>query len=272
MTTSSAQQLLDELRQLPMAHGALARVLRVLNDQDSSASAVADALQSDPALCARLLRLVNSPAYGLAGKVKSVDRAVIALGRSTVRALALSDGAGLFSAGPNAVPARYWEHCTAVAVTSSLLARHARVSTADAMCAGLMHDLGAALLHQRDPSQYRALVSVPDSLLDAERARFGCDHAQLTRLAFAAWGLPGDLATAISLHHQPPGTYTDRLAQLVAASEAFASEVLAQAAQFGEPVVDQGAAFDALGLVPKGLDLLRVQIEDESLQLSAAFT
>lgn len=264
--------LLDELRRLPMREGALVRVLRVLNDPESSAGAVADVLQSDPALCARLLRLVNSPAYGLAGKVKSVDRAVIALGRSTVRALALSDGAGLFCGGPDAVPRGYWEHSASVAVTASLLAGHARVSTADAMCAGLMHDLGAALLHRRDRHGYGALLDGTAAVLDTERDHYGCDHAQLTRIAFVAWGLPNDLAIAISLHHAAPASHTDRLGRLITAAEAFAFDVLGEAIEFGEPRADAGAAYDALGLLPAALEALRDQVAGEAFQLSAAFT
>lgn len=269
--TATEQQLLDDLKALPMRDGTLAQVLQVLNDPDSPAQRVADTLQTDPALCARLLKLVNSPAYGLAGKIKSVDRAVIALGRSTVRALALSEGAGLFTGGANSLPPKYWEHSAAVAVTSSLLAKAARVSTADAMCAGLMHDLGAALLHQRDPEGYRSLLASPDSLVDQEKAKYGCDHAQLTRLAFQAWGLPGDVANAISFHHTVQDGYFDRLAHLIVAAEALAVEVLGDGVQFGEPTGDLGVALDALSLLPSSVDPLRDQIADEAASLGAAF-
>jgi HD-like signal output (HDOD) protein len=270
--TATEQQLLDELKALPMRDGALAQVLQVLNDPESPAQRVADTLQSDPALCARLLKLVNSPAYGLAGKVKSVDRAVIALGRSTVRALALSEGAGLFAGGTNSLPPRYWEHSAAVAVTTSLLAKQARVSTADAMCAGLMHDLGAALLHQRDPQTYSTMLETPETLVENEKLTFGCDHAQLTRLAFAAWGLPGDVATAISFHHQPQDSYYDRLSHLIVAAEALSFEVLGEAVHFGEPSGDLGVALDHLDLLPSSVEPLRDQIADEAAALGAAFS
>lgn len=268
---ATEQQLLEDLKALPMRDGTLAQVLQVLNDPDSPAQRVADTLQTDPALCARLLKLVNSPAYGLAGKIKSVDRAVIALGRSTVRALALSEGAGLFTGGQNALPPKYWEHSAAVAVTSSLLAKAARVSTADAMCAGLMHDLGAALFHQRDPEGYRALLADPTTLIEREKATYGCDHAQLTRLAFSAWGLPGDVATAISFHHQPQDSYFDRLAHLIVAAEALSYEVLGDSVHFGEPDGDLAVALDALSLLPSSVDPLRDQIADEAASLGAAF-
>jgi len=269
--TASEQKLEDELKALPMRDGELAQVLRVLNDPDSPAQSVADILQSDPALCARLLKLVNSPAYGLAGKVKSIDRAVIALGRSTVRALALSEGAGLFAGGANSLPPKYWEHSAAVAVTTSLLAKQARISTADAMCAGLMHDLGAALLHQRDPARYRALLASPDTLTEQERAAFGCDHAQLTRLAFSAWGLPGDVAGAIAFHHHPQDSYFDRLAHLIVAAEAFSTEVIGDAVRFGEPVGDLEMALRCLDLLPSSVEPLRNQVIEDSASLGAAF-
>lgn len=272
-TSAIERMLLEELQALPMHDLALARVLEVLSEEESPAQRVADALQTDPALCARILRLVNSTAYGLAGKVKSIDRAVIALGRSTVRALALSDSAGLFSGGPNALPPRYWEHSAAVAVTASLLARPARVSTADAMCAGLMHDLGAALLHQRDPSRYRSFLQEPATLLECERSTFGLDHAHLARIAFAAWGLPAELGLAISGHHPrstEPGERGDRLARLITAAEAVAADVLGDAVQFGEPPTDLDEALDALDLLPSTIEPLRAHIEDEAAALGAA--
>jgi HD-like signal output (HDOD) protein len=269
-TSAVERLLLEELRTLPMHDAALVRVLEVLNEAESPAQRVVDALQSDPALCARILRLVNSTAYGLAGKVKSIDRAVIALGRSTVRALALSDCAGLFSGGPNALPPRYWEHSAAVAVTASLLARPARVSTADAMCAGLMHDLGAALLHQRDPRTYRSFLQEPATLLERERATFGLDHAQLARVAFAAWGLPTELGDAIACHHASDGARGSRLARLITASEAIVSDGLAETIHFGEPAVDLDEALGALDLLPSTVEPLRSHIEDEAAALGAA--
>ncbi len=272
IVTHSAAELrvLDDLKALPMASGTLMNVLGVLNDHHSPAQRVADALQTDPALCARILKLVNSPAYGLAGKIKSVDRAVIALGRSTVRALALSESAGLFAGGRSSLPPKYWEHSAAVAVTTSLLARQARIPTADAMCAGLMHDLGAALLHQRDPICYVGLLQEPESLTKKEHDMFGCDHARLTRLAFSVWGLPGDIASAISFHHQPQDSYFDPLAHLIAAGEALAYEVLGEAVHFGEPAGDLELALDSLHLRPNSVEILRTQIEDSASSLGVA--
>src|SRR5437763_15635937 len=71
------------------------QVLRLVEDARASSADLARVIETDPALSARVMRLANAPYYGLSGKVGSASRAVVLLGFSAVRALAVSAASGL---------------------------------------------------------------------------------------------------------------------------------------------------------------------------------
>jgi HD-like signal output (HDOD) protein len=169
-------QLLDELRRLPLRHSVVAQLLAVLDDPESSADDVARSLELDPSLCVRVLHLANSPYFGLVGKVGNVERAVIALGGSVIRSLAVSTAAGLFSERAEQMPDGFWAHSVAVAAASALVAQSAGAPPGEALCAGLLHDLGSALAFRFCPDEHAACAALGiDRVLAAELAAFGAD-------------------------------------------------------------------------------------------------
>lgn len=264
-----ATDVLEELRRLPMRPSAVWQALVVLDDPAASADEIATALQSDPALCARILHLANSPYFGLSGKVSSVERAVVALGTSVVRSLAVSTAAGMFSDRPGEVPAGFWRHSVSVAAGSSIAARMCSVPAGDAMCAGLLHDLGAALVFRLDRPGYERLLrnDRPHTLCAEEAQVYGGDHAMVGAFALDAWKLPRSIVGALRGHHLNPLDAGEKLARVVIAGEALARAALAGEELFPhEPASDAGEAFAALGLRGVSLDnLVRRTAEETEL-------
>jgi HD-like signal output (HDOD) protein len=176
--------VLEELQKLPLRPSAVSHALVVLDNPEASALEVANALQSDPSLCARLLHLANSPYFGLSGKVTSAERAIIALGNSVVRSLAVSTAAGMFSESPDSMPPGFWDHSIAVAAGASVAARTCGLAAGDAMCAGLMHDLGAALLYRLDRVDYstRLAAGTPKPFVTMKPRRTAATMRRSARL------------------------------------------------------------------------------------------
>ena len=180
--------LLEELRKLPMRQSTISLVLAALDAPESSAAQIATALEVDPSLCARVLHLANSPYFGVSGKVGSVERAVVVLGSSVIRSLAVTTAAGLFKESGIEMLDGFWEHSVAVAAVAAAIGPTLLVASGDALCAGLLHDLGAALLFRLRADRYCSLLVIsPDEMIVAERAAFGYDHAELGALALDAW-------------------------------------------------------------------------------------
>jgi HD-like signal output (HDOD) protein len=243
--------VVEQLRKLPMRPSAVSHVLATLDDPDASAKDIGSALQSDPALVARILQLANSPYFGLSGKIGSIERAVVALGGSVIRSLAVSTAAGMFAEKPQDMPPGFWGHSVAVAAGTSIAARMTSIPVGDAMCCGLLHDLGAALLYRFDREGYGPRIidgGDPETLAAEEQAAYGGDHAMIGAFALDAWKLPVPIIDALRNHHHDPLDVADKLARTVIAGEALARAAFEDPPFAHEPAPDPEAAFNALGL------------------------
>jgi putative nucleotidyltransferase with HDIG domain len=256
-------QLVEELRRLPLQPSSVTRVLAVLDDPALGASDVARAVAPDVGLCARILRLANSPYFGTVGRIGSIDRAVTVVGYSVVRSLAITTAAGLVGDGAR-VPAGFWSHSGAVAMASSLVARRWRMPAADALCAGLLHDVGAALAYRHDPSTHEAVTARgPAELLAAETEAYGAHHGELGAIALRAWRLPETIVAAVAAHHDVPAEGAPTLTHVVVVAEALVRSVMGDALGVAvEPESDAELLLRS-GLTVADVEDLRRRIEDD---------
>jgi putative nucleotidyltransferase with HDIG domain len=266
-------QLLDELKRLPMRPSAVTGVLAVLDDPNAGARDIASALQTDPSLCARILHLANSPYFGLSGKVGNVERAIVALGNSTIRSLAVSTAAGLFGDSAQELPDGFRSHSVGVAAGASIAARFVGVPAGDALCAGLLHDLGSALLYRFEPTGYDERMAVQgrdlDELLREEDAAAGGDHAIIGGFALDAWHLPETIVDAVRLHHAADIRGAEKLVRVVAVGDALA--VAARPESFPHEQRDPEAALGLLGCAGLNAANLVQRTAEEADALDAVF-
>ncbi len=188
---------------------------------------------SDPSLAAVVLRLANSPVYGRAGTVASIDAAVRLLGPAVVRKIA----AGLASADAPGNPLdrpRFLEHSIASAAASRALARRLGCAPPEeAYAAGLLHSVGQMVLACGSGKRYaevlRRSVAENRPLPDLEREVFGLDHGRAGAMLAERWHLPASLRDAIAHHHRPEEAAAGippahrALVELVAAADAVLS-------------------------------------------------
>ena len=75
-------------------------IIELVENPRSSASALNTLIQRDPALSARVLRVVNSAFYGLPSQLGSINRAISLLGLNAVKNIAIAASlAKLFRGG-----------------------------------------------------------------------------------------------------------------------------------------------------------------------------
>ncbi|HEY0192629.1 MAG TPA: HDOD domain-containing protein [Kofleriaceae bacterium] len=180
----------------------------VVHSKSASVQAVAEVLRSDPATSAKLLRLVNSPYFGIPGGVSDVARAIPFIGFNTLYQLVLSVtvletlklGAGHLD------PRALWTHALTVATASRELAVELRFADPGAcFTAGLLHDMGKIALAKLDPETLAAVYATMRadgmSLKDAERKHNLAPHDRLGSRLARQWRFPATLATPIEQHH-----------------------------------------------------------------------
>jgi len=136
------------------------RLLWTLNDSSASIDEIARVASADPALTARVLAAANSPCHHRdCGTVATLPRAVQVLGSNTIRTFAATAALELFAADGSEPPSdALWLHSLTTAIAAADVAPYLGVSSSEALTAGLLHDLGAALLQRRHPQHFEELV------------------------------------------------------------------------------------------------------------------
>ncbi|GIU88736.1 MAG: hypothetical protein KatS3mg009_3251 [Acidimicrobiia bacterium] len=228
--TTETNDLIAEVTQLPVQPGAAMRLLWMLEDPRTSAADLGRLIESDPSLSTQVIRLANTAFYGLSGKVSSAWRAVTVLGLATVRALATTAAFDLFSEKGRSMPDDFWPHSVTSAAAAAALARRVGVQSNEAFSAGLLHDIGSALVFRRAPRRYDSVLERLQAdpaltLVEAEREEFGVTHAEVGAAALGVMRFPPDMVDAIGSHHDDPAQVSSALGRLLIAADAVAIEV-----------------------------------------------
>ncbi|MCR4411484.1 MAG: HDOD domain-containing protein [Thermoguttaceae bacterium] len=197
---------IGEVSTLP--HVAL-KVMEIANDPNSGAADMKRILEADAALSARVLRCVNSSAYGVRMKITNLQQAVAYLGLKQIRNLAMTAGvADMFRNDEAIGPYRrseLWRHLVSVGICARMVAMRLKfLNFEDAFLAGLLHDLGIVLEDQyahRPFCQIVQSLAAGSSLVEVEREFLGFDHAVLGECVAQDWGFPEPVRATIGYHH-----------------------------------------------------------------------
>ena len=229
MNNLAQDEILRKIHNLPSLPRVVLALLASLGQDDINISELADKIEQDQALAAKTLRLANSSFYGMAKQVTSIHEAITILGFRTVRSLATTAAlitafAGKSASGFNAMP--FWRHSIAAAVCARALASHLQVNPDDAYTAGLLHDMGRLVLVTQFQSEYEAImvyrVQHDCTLLAAEQAILGLDHARVGQVVTQHWKFPQALQQALVEHHNLRMENPAMLTMVVIAADAIA--------------------------------------------------
>jgi HD-like signal output (HDOD) protein len=206
MLADIARELTGEVL-FPTCFDAVLRLRKELQNPDISLPRIAQLVQLEPLVAAKLMRLANSVIHAArGGPVRDLPSAIHRLGLNTVRATAMSVAMGEIlharqMAGFSKLAQSLWEHSINCAAAARLLARAcARVRSEEALLAGLVHDLGAFYMLYRG-AQYAELRERPDTL----RHIIAQWHEAIGVTLLETLGLPPEIAQASTDHdHSRP--------------------------------------------------------------------
>ncbi len=180
----------------------------------SNARDIAQIVERDPVMSAKVLQLVNSAFFGLERQIYRLNEAVTILGVRLIRDLTLASH--IFEAFPQGAE---WTRFSFSQIhsRSMLVARFAqdicRSVKADrhvqgqAFLAGLLHDFGMIMLASHDPEEYRAVMNKASDLTQplyvVEKMNIGVSHAEAGAYLLGLWNLPPKVIEAVLFHHFP---------------------------------------------------------------------
>lgn len=179
--------------------------------------AISRLISQDPGLSGALLKIVNSPYFGLVNKVSSIQRAVNLLGSNSVinmvNALSIR---GEMSDETIVTLNRFWDTAQDVAMTCMTLAKRIGCESMDeAYTLGLFHNCGIPLMLKRFPNYMDVLeesyasASRERRVVDTENRLLNTNHAVVGYFTAKSWNLPMHLCEAIANHHNALAIFSD---------------------------------------------------------------
>jgi len=184
---------------------------------DPDLRAIARLISQDPGLSGALLKTVNSPFFGLANRIASIQQAVNLLGcRSVINLINAQSIRGELTDAAIVTLNRFWDSAQDVASTCLALAKRIGLPAPDeAYTLGLFHNCGIPLMLTRFPGYMAVLeeayasVGPETRITDIENRVLNTNHAVVGYFVARSWKLPQHLCEAIANHHNAMALFRD---------------------------------------------------------------
>ncbi|MHC4129686.1 MAG: HDOD domain-containing protein [Planctomycetota bacterium] len=193
------------------------KIIELVEDPSSTAQDLHKVISNDPALCSRILKVVNSAFYGLPRQIGSINRAIVLLGLNAVKNIAIAASlTKLFRGGE--LCARFsakdlWIHSIATAACAKLICDELKLGVSDeAFLAGLIHDIGIMvevqamrheLLQVFEEMTFDGDGAPSCDMREVEQRTLGADHQAFGSGLCEAWKFPKSFTYVTHHHHDP---------------------------------------------------------------------
>ncbi len=214
---------IDRLPSIPELYLELKAALREESVEPRVLGAI---IQKDIGMTAKILKLVNSPFFGLRRVVSDAQDAVAYLGIDTIKTLVLSNA--IFEQSKAFQTQVFnisdlWHHSMTVAAGAKAIAKAEGLERAlveESFVGGILHDVGVLILASNFPETYDKVAGLVLSekilIPTAEQELFGVTHAEVGAYLLGLWGLPAPILNIVSLHHRVHLQDEGRVTSLIA--------------------------------------------------------
>ncbi|NVN93467.1 MAG: HDOD domain-containing protein, partial [Desulfuromonadales bacterium] len=194
---------------LPSPPSIALRLLEAIKKEDFSFTEIAEIIQYDPALAAKVLKVVNSAFYSLPSKIGSIERALAIIGIHSVKNIVFSfnlvDGMKVSSTDIFNID-YFWKRSIIAAIGTELFTEYFNLKDDNIFVTALLQDLGILILHSNYVDDYSRLIEEKNSTKTPievlEKRQFGFSHQDLCSEVLEQWGLPENIYLPIRHHHK----------------------------------------------------------------------
>ena len=260
---SRVEEILQVADQVPPFPKVAQQVLKMLENPNTKAKALAEVIQYDAGITANLLKTCNAAYFGLTRKVSSLEDALVVMGHDMLKDIVMASSSASFykgSAGQGYLleDGDLWKHSVGVAIMAKSLSRcFPGVKENIAFTAGLLHDIGKGFISSFVADDFQKIMAMAhgggSSFIEAERQILGVDHAELGGMIIKKWEFDQGMVEAVRQHHAPDALDKGELTALVAISNTL--------------VISMGIGVGADGLAGalEGESLGRFNIDNKTL-------
>lgn len=277
-TTAELEDLIDGTVNIPTIPTILTEITKIFDSPDGSARDAAAVIEKDPAIATRVLRLVNSPFYGLRNPVSAINLACSILGLKVIKNLVVQ--ASVLSAFGDQKDCEgmdvnwLWDHSFKTAVACKLIVEHSPAAKCmtkdDAYTCGLIHDIGRMILidsqNRRFVESLRLSRKSKVPLAIAEGEVFGFNHAHVGGLLARRWKLADAVQAAVTYHHSPAVEPEDwARAFVVKSANTLAHRAAAETSGGYQGDVLDDDSLGALQLPPETMAKIMAQVREAKM-------
>jgi HD-like signal output (HDOD) protein len=209
----------DEVSQKVLSHietmksfDTLHKLLRTIGDPQTAMAELFRIITGDPMLTAKILRVANSPYYGMPQKLNSINHAIMIIGLANLKGIIYSEGIlnvlNEKSFHHDPTMQALWQHANYTAICASCMGYLFRgLNQGTLFTLGILHDIGKFIMMKLPPLPGSDSTSTgaysPYWTMEEEEKIYGINHTLVGRLAMQQWGLSELMVKTVSLHHTP---------------------------------------------------------------------
>jgi putative nucleotidyltransferase with HDIG domain len=281
MMPVNVKDIASQIKSFPSMPATGAKMLRMLENLETTVDEIEDVLRHDPGLTGNVLKLANSAYFGIPSKIASTRQAVLLLGLKKLIQLVIASCVNAVMDMPvpgyNLPPGNLWRHSIAVSIAAEALVKDKKkIAVEDIFTPALLHDIGKLILGhfvsdaQQDIERI-ANTGVP--YVVAENMVLGTDHAEVGAQILTQWSFPSDVVDAVRWHHDPD--YPEKA--VAAADIVYLANFLCQTDAAGNQDTDYGAelspaVIERLGLEIGQFEAVKTRVAQWVEELSEALT
>lgn len=182
------------------------KVLKLIEDPNSTLEDLQRVIMGDQAMAARILKIANSAFHGSRRNIDTVSQAITIIGFNTVKSVVLAASTREIYKGFGIIEQKLWEHGLAVSTASGLIAGEVTfLKREEAVLSGLLHDIGKVIMNNSQPENFSIVTQMvyekKEPYASIEDESFGFDHAEVGSMLAEKWGFPEILCNVIRKHH-----------------------------------------------------------------------
>ncbi|MEZ5276628.1 MAG: HDOD domain-containing protein [Opitutaceae bacterium] len=248
--TIEIEQILKDLRALPVAPQVLPRLQTLLGNLNTDTGDLVDLIKLDSGLASKVLRLSNSAFFSRGREVTAIDEAIGLIGyQETFRVVAHSSYS-TFMNRPLLVyglkPGALWDDAVVCAFAMEELSRRIGEDVNDGYSIGLLHGIGMVAVNdflERNRKEGEPLPDFSRTTNPSRReiALIGMDHGEIGAALLRRWGFPESITEPIS-HRFSPMLCLDRQKTAYALNLACELTLAIRAVAEAPPAGDEQAA------------------------------
>ncbi len=272
------KKIISKIEEIPPLPAAANEVLTIVAENPKDIRRLEQVIVHDPSLSLQVLKVANCAAYYPVTRITTVKRAIVFLGFSEVRSIALSLSVSSLFKGKRSKTGfdrqSFWEHSIGVAMISRVIAGELELKEIDMyFTCGLLHDIGRMVMDTCFQKEWKQILKLAVEsempLIKAER-KYGYPHNVIGAWLLKNWGLPKVYQRVVATHHlSPKNPHFSLEGGIIGLADKLCHDI--GMGLYKSRAVDVSSIAKAIGLGKERLELLEDHIQKIS-EIAEAIT